>query len=274
MLWVFQGQLNSEENKEFESIINDIGDKFLQIEPFGSPKKINSTGEEVVIFGSLSFCSKAINEEFVPGVYCNLEKLKCSSYYPYFYDYLMNKNHIFLPFGCLKGSKDRLYDMLGVGDCLFIRPSSGFKDFTGQIVDKYRFEKDLDSFGHIDFYKDMMCVISSPKNILSEYRLFIARNEIVGKSSYRINKAISHHEKVPLSITDFAIEALVNVEWRPEPLFVMDVAEYYEDGEVKIGIVELNSFSTSGFYGIDKKSFIKKTRKHILLDIEENFYGI
>lgn len=282
MLWVFQGQLNSYEDKEFESIVKHIGDDFLQIKPFGSTKEIfdlTSLNEQsaiynVMCFGSLTFCKKVYSlGDCIPGVYCNLKNFHCTKYYSYFYKYLINKNCIFLPFGCLKESKDRIYDMLGSGDCIFIRPSSGFKEFTGVIVDKYRFEKDLACFGHTEFDADMMCVVAEPRNIINEYRFFIANDEIVGKSSYRINKAIDHYVEVPEKVINFVEDVLQNVKWRPEPLFVIDVGEYRLNGEDHIGIVELNSFSASGFYGIDKKSFIEKTKEQILKNIEED-YGL
>jgi len=68
--------------------------------------------EDCVVFhGSFQF-ARVIQQKakWIPGVYCNKEKLDCLYYYPRFGDYLLNSHYMMLPFGDLNRRKNDLFD--------------------------------------------------------------------------------------------------------------------------------------------------------------------
>lgn len=263
MLWIFQSSCHTEDLSEFQTIIENIGDTFVY-EKWSPFEDYHSLYESpCVAFGSLGFIR---DFKFgIPGKYCNLKNLECQSYYPHFQKYLINQNFMMLPWGCLRSQKENIYRSIGAADCVFIRPSSGFKHFTGQIIEKERFDKEIGLLGFDQIDSNLLCVISEPVNIVNEYRFFICNDEIVAQSSYRINTELDYYSKVPTHIYWYVKYILHKIKWRPEPMFVIDIGE---TAGKRLGIIELNSFSCSGFYGINKEEFIIKSRKYILEDYE------
>ena len=51
-----------------------------------------------------------------------------------------------LPYGELKRKKDYLFKLFGDNDFIFVRPDSGFKTFTGDVVNYNNYENSRISF--------------------------------------------------------------------------------------------------------------------------------
>jgi hypothetical protein len=96
--------------------------------------------------------------------------------------------------------------------------------------------------------------VAPPKEIGREWRLVIAADEIVAASQYRDFGAISVMPDCPTQVSEYASDVLQKVTWRPDSLFVMDVCE----SEDRLYVLELNSFSCSGFYECDLESVVRK----------------
>lgn len=274
MQWLIETDIHSEEMDSFKDIIEANGDtcvfgRYVPFEKTDYNKLITQRDEPVMTLGSLQLCRDVRNSSLKIGAYCNLKNLECSSYYPHFQRYLINDPYVMMPYGSLLRSKRSLYEWLGGEEKqIFIRPSSGFKQFTGCVVHISNFEKAIESFGFYEFDPSLMCVVSECHPIRDEYRFFIAGNEIIGSTSYRINGEINHDANIPVVILRFLTEVLDNVKYRPDPIFVIDVGLREEGG---LGIIELNGFSASGLYGVDRKFLIDRAREHILRDFEENY---
>ena len=87
-------------------------------------------------------------------------------------------------------------------------------------------------------------MISTPRDIGREWRLFVAGDEIVSHSQYAIRGEKAVDADCPANVLQFGSSVLRDSNWRPAPLFTMDVCE--SEGELRL--VELNGFSCSNLY--------------------------
>lgn len=272
MQWLVESDVHSEDMEELRNCIEGAGDKFIPARyvPFEKFNYLSlvDVKEPVMTLGSLQLCRDVLQSGVKIGAYANFKKLECSSYYPHFHKYLVNQDYLMMPFGSLLPNKENLYNWLGSDECIFIRPSSGFKQFTGAVVEYNNFERDINSFGFYDFDVNLMCVVARPRNIIDEFRFFIAGKEPIGHSSYRINGKLNHNGSASNEMFDFVTKVLDEVSYRPDPIFAMDIG-VFKDGS--FGIVELNSFSASGLYGTPKLFMLSRARQHILKDLQENY---
>lgn len=233
--------------------------QLLTYVPFesGNYDSIPNSSKECVIFqGTLNLGRQLRREkQWVPGVWCDLEAFKCTSYYPHFGQYLLNSDYVFVPIYELKRKKEELYRIFGTDDSIFIRPNSGFKTFTGKVVEKGHFESDLEWMVE---YSDenSLAVVASPKPIDIEYRLIICKRKVITGSTIRVNGELKK-ETIDLSDTkliEYAENICRTIDFQPEPIYSMDVCRTYGN----LFIVELNSFSCSGLYACDLKTIVEK----------------
>lgn len=239
--------------------IKDNGSELITSENciFRDMNEILSKEECVIFFGSLEFGAEVKRKaKWIPGVYCDLPKFACSNYYPRLHSYLLNQNHLFLPYGELLLKKDFLFNTLGNSDCIFVRPNTGYKLFTGKVLYKETYEKDIDKMGFYDVQPEDMCVIAEPVNIYQEYRFFVVDKQVVTGSLYKENDETKYSKEVDSKYYDYASE--VADVYQPEVCFVLDIA-ITTDGEIKL--LELNSFSCSGLYECDTNKIVEAANK-------------
>lgn len=143
-------------------------------------------------------------------------------------------------------------------DTFFIRPAEDRKIFAGQIVDKDEFAvwKQNTENAHKDGYTtltpDTEVVISSLKNIHSEWRFFVVDGKVVTGSLYKRYEKLY---QMPLLHNDEVIpfaQKMVD-KWHPDRAFVIDIA--LTDKGYKV--IEYNNINSSGFYKIDVGKFVE-----------------
>lgn len=208
-----------------------------------------------VFFGSIGAARFLQRHLPQTTVIADFKRLRCQSYFPAFSQKLWNKTPIFVPFGLLRNNAD-CYFSIFKADELFIRPDDGIKSFTGMAAGRRTFERDLDYLIQCEQAKpDTLCVLAAERFPDKEYRLFVAGDEIVTGSQYKSAMKLEDDPVVPQHIIQYAKHVLKSVplEQRPEPLFVMDVAE----DNTGLGVVELNSFSCSGWYAASPQAIIQ-----------------
>ena len=106
----------------------------------------------VVCYGDIDFVRQVHRRaSFVPGVWCNFDNMKCSTYYAHFGEHLLNQQYVMMPVGELWRRWDNLSLVRSVftmaelefmeptfvfeqHESLFVRPNSGAKPFTGYVV--------------------------------------------------------------------------------------------------------------------------------------------
>lgn len=208
-------------------------------------------GETVIFRGSFeaaeSFRRK--RPDAVPGVIGEAEALRCSSYYPALGDRLLNVAHEFLP---LRDLRPRWPEFQTFGAAVFVRPDSGAKAFTGQLVTDFdRFEARerlyLEAMG-----EEEMVVVAPPRRIEAEWRTVVVGRDVVAGSRYKSGGKRDVDPDVPADALSFAREVASQIA-PPAPAYMLDVARE-EDG--RLSVVELNSFSCSDLYACDPEPVV------------------
>jgi hypothetical protein len=262
--WILEHDVFDENLTDMHAAIQNEGCpihiwKYLDFVSRVSPADNLINNGPLVFYGSLNF-AKLINKNsnFVPGAICTLNNFKCSTYYKYFGKYLLNGFYTILPIPEAIRLRDHIFNTFSVDDCVFVRPDDGDKPFKGKII-KYK-EFTADGFEYGYYYNDpnLPILISSPKVIQSEYRLFTDGREALAGSSYITEGKRNIGEEVPKKVLDFAKKVLGTTHWRPDPVFCMD---FCLDGEENPLLIEINSFSCSGFYNSDPVPIIKRVNE-------------
>jgi len=125
----------------------------------------------VVSHGDIELVTRIHREQrWTPGAFCTVDNFRCSNYLCWFGKYWINADYLMLPFGELSRQRDFLFDKLGNEGRIFVRPDSPLKLFTGQIATQETFDADLEFMGFYEFPVESIVVVSSPKEIVSEWR--------------------------------------------------------------------------------------------------------
>jgi hypothetical protein len=226
----------------------------------------------VIVHGSLQL-GRAVdrNTKWVPGVWCNLRQFECLYYYPRFGTHLLNAAHAMLPFGSLRYQKEWIADKFSDQGCIFLRPSSGFKTFTGHVVELVHWEEELrDLSFRLD--PEVLVVVSPPIEIIREWRLVVS-NRVVAHSQYKEGKGLvriqgSDLHKVretPQEVLDYGERVLKEVKYRPDPVWTLDICETRRG----LNVLETGSFSCAGLYACDPNPIIDEVNQLALTEWED-----
>ncbi len=204
----------------------------------------------VLCYGSIDFV-RYIQRLYpwIPGVWCNFHSMKCSTYYSYFGEYLLNRQYAMMPLGDLY---NRWEDLMTIVDkkSLFVRPDSGAKPFTGFVVSpdsKHKIQSLITTVG-----PETLVVTSLVRTIQSEFRFVVCDKRVVAGCRYLPTE---QKETTPTSLRLARLIALH--EWQPDLCYTIDIAEHND----KVYLLEINSFSSSGFYECDLSSIIENANK-------------
>lgn len=251
--WLVEHDIFAEDLGPLVAEIQRQGMEVEQIKyiPFESGTYDNFADDDCVLcYGSLNLIRQLQRQKpWIPGSFCNLPNFECSKYYAYYGRYLFNHEYTMLPLAELKRRAWKFFNYLWThpGDPrFFVRPSTGFKTFTGQVITKSNFEKDFSWFEDLAS-PDSLVVVASYAPIDDEYRLVIANRKVIAASRYRHNGKLDIKTGAPKKIIEYAENITHEVEWEPDPIYAMDIAvgHWAHNG---IGLLELNSMSCSGFY--------------------------
>ena len=166
----------------------------------------------------------------------------------------LNHDHMYCTLSNLVGDPEYYYRLMGM-DRLFFRPNSGSKEFAGNVWSSNDISREVDVM--IKMYNtslDTMILVSTPKNILDETRFIVGDREIVASSRYQVEGIHKEDLKVKKESTKLVEEVIKTAQWLPDDLFVIDIAT--TDAGPKI--IELNSFSCSGWYAMNPEEVISK----------------
>ncbi len=263
--WLLERDVFHEDLDPIKLAIEQAGMEYKEVRyiPLGADNNFDDyfPGEACVIaYGSINFTA-AVNREtnWVPGVWGNRKNLECTHYYPRLGKYLLNSDYIMLPYGELNRKKHFLLysfygrDNFSIGienDHMFMRPNSPLKSFTGQTVSKYRYYEDVRRLGFYDVEPEHLVIVSSAKELDEEWRMIVIDGVVVAGSQYKIGGLTQIREGYPAEVLNFSQE--VADEYRLDDAYVIDVARY--QGSLKL--VEVNSFSSSGWYLADKPAIV------------------
>ena len=190
------------------------------------------------------------NRHWRPGGWCSFEQLSCSSYYAFFGEHLLNRHYALLPTAEAARLEERLFANYGRGGSVFIRPDEATKKFTGKVVDREEFEMFL---APRLFDPTSLVLVAEPHELLREWRLVIAHSNVIAWSQYCDRGQSVVSADCPAEVLEFAQQVLLDVAWRPDPLFVMEVCET----AAGLSVLELNGFSCSSLYECDLEAIVR-----------------
>ena len=206
----------------------------------------------VICYSTFPFAQDARAREWTPGAWCSFDNLACSTYYAYFGRYLLNQQYTLLPGVEALRQREFLYQTFGRSGQVFARPNGVEKLFTGRCVAENDF---MTALAPARYDPTTQVVIAAPQTIGREWRLVVAENTIVAASQYMAQGQIAIAPDCPNAVREFVQNMLNEVNWRPDPIFMMDVCE----SEGKLTLLELNSFSCSGLYACDMAAVVAAT---------------
>ena len=166
----------------------------------------------------------------------------------------LNHDHLYCTLSDLITKPNYYFELMGI-DQLFFRPNRGCKEFTGDVWSMEQLPRELDAI--VKMYGvdlDSMILISTPKKIFEEERFIVGNREILASSRYAVEGIHVEDTKVNLESKESVQRILDTSDWLPDTLFCIDIATTNEGPK----IVELNSFSCSGWYAMDPREVVRK----------------
>lgn len=209
---------------------------------------------EGIFMGSIEGCRWV--KENRPNVkfWSTLENYKCSVYYPQCQELLFNDKYAFIPFKDLPRRKWDVYGWLGKEGMVFLRPDSGEKDCPAELVDIQDIDKFVDSYDY-----EGLAVVSTPKNLIGEWRFVVSEGDIHAVSSYRYQGILTTVPSAPAGAYDLVLRVL-DKGVNPDTIFCVDVVQ---DTGNEFWVMEITSFSSAGLYACDATKIAKLLKRHL-----------
>ena len=216
-----------EHDSSLKPLINEIERqgmeyKVCKYEPWESGTFNQYPDEDCVVFyGTLQLAKQLQRQKkWVPGVYCNFQNLCCKAYYSYWGKYLLNQDYIMLPMLEILRRREEIFGQFGIDDAIFIRPDSGAKTFTGQVVYKEFLDKEFDLFGNYAGkpLDEIIAIVSSPKVIDTEWRCVIVDGELVSWSQYKKDGKLDIKNEIDGLALCLASE-IASDKWQPDRIY-------------------------------------------------------
>ena len=156
---------------------------------------------------------------------------------------LLNRSAMLIPFGWL-ASRKMMFEQV-FGERIFLRPDASTKAFPGQVLSLDALDLEVSALRQIHhLFDDTLVVVDRARKIAPhEYRFWLSGGDVLTWAPYA-HEDIGAAPHCPRVVHDF-IESLAGEVALIEDPVVADVV-LDEIGTPRI--VELNGFSTSGFY--------------------------
>ena len=243
----------------------------VKYEPWASGTFNQYPNEDCVVFyGTLNLGRQLQRDKgWVPGVYCNFKNLCCHTYYPYWGKYLLNQDYMMLPMLEILRRREYVFNNFGKRESIFIRPDSGAKPITGQVLDYETLDKEFKLFGDYagNDLDQIIAVVSSPKPIEKEWRCTIVDRKMISFSRYKKDGKLDIKREIDCGAILLADE-IANEEWQPDMAYTLDICkscgDYY--------LLEANSFSCSGLYESYMEPIVRRVSK-VALEEWKEYYG-
>jgi len=215
---------------------------------------------EGVFMGSIEGCNWMKNNRPNVKFWSTFENYTCAAYYPKLQELLFNDKYAFIPFQDLKRRKWDIYAWLGNQAMVFIRPDSGEKATPAELVDIQDIDKFVDSYDY-----EGLAVVSSPKDMIGEWRLVCCGGEVIAGSSYKYQGLLTKVASWPRGAEDLA-RKVFDKGYEPDRIFCIDVVQD-KDGE--FWVMELTSFSSAGLYACDVKKIADLIKREYAIHIDK-----
>lgn len=263
--WLIESDVFDENIDRLCAEIQIQGHKYIVVpyEPFESSKKyltVFPKEEPTIFYGSINFATQIKREsEWVPGLFWTKDKYRCRNYYPHLSKYILPQNYAFLPWGDVLNKKKWLFKTFGSDNRIFIRPDQGEKVFTGLVISFDEFEDKLGKICYNEPNPEELVVVSTPKNIVKEWRFIVSHDKVIAGSLYKENgwKKTECYQHRKDSGRRHSLTGLLNrviKSYNPDPIYCLDICQtkpgYYY-------VVEIGAFSVAGLYDCNLREVVK-----------------
>lgn len=268
--WLIEnGLFDDDFYKNLFKSLSDRSIEYLSIDnycDFASMDKMSKVIESnpdtfFVPYGCINFCKniqRIFNElkHWNNGLFLRMNNLSFERYSSYWIDYCLNHDYFIVTYERFCNNYDILFDVFGIDNSIFARPISNDKSFTGRLFHKDSFEHDSLYMGYscrVDLPNDLLIAVSSPKNVIKEWRFAIYNNLIVSSSLYNVNglneEECGCHDEDVVNL----VKKVLMDSWRPDDVYILDVGKL-EDGSCKV--IEIGSLNCAGWYKMDISNIV------------------
>gem|GEM_PF-528286 len=212
----------------------------------------------VVTHGDIDLVTRVqVDAIWTPGAFATVKNFRCSHYFAHLGRFLLNDDYAMLPFAELDRCRERLFTLFGREGKIFVRPDSPLKLFAGLLAGHDTFARDLEFMEFYEFPVESLVVVSSPKQIESEWRFVIANQQVVAGSLYK-HRGETKLEPCADPVAARFAESVLATGWAPDPVWVIDICKT-ERGEYRL--LEIGGFSFANLYGCDKDAVVRAVSK-------------
>ncbi len=261
--WLIDGDLFPEYRAELVATIRGQGHEAKLVHAPSSPFRWDDVGCSyretfppdacVIAHGDIELMMRIRAERrWTPGAFCTVEHFFVSAYACRYGKYLLNSDYIMLPFGELERCQDFLFDTLGRDGRIFVRPDSPLKLFTGQTASRATFAADVEFMGFYEFPASAVVVVSSPKQIVKEWRFVIASGKVVAGCQYKRDGQLEYRPEYDSRAFDLAAE-IAALDYQPDPVWIADICQSAQ-GDFRL--LEIGGFSFSDLYSCNKAAVV------------------
>jgi len=186
----------------------------------------------------------------------------CSYYYSRFGERLFNENYMMLPYGDLRRRQGFLFKQFGSGEynCIFVRPDSGAKTFTGLVMAKNTIEKDIEFIERFsDIPPETLIIVAPAQSVGMEYRFVVSGKRVITGSLYkRGNNCITDLINEDHEAFKYAQKIVNAVDFSPDPMWVIDVVT---DNCGGWAVLEVGCFASAGLYASDISKIVNTVKE-------------
>lgn len=260
MKWLLEKDVFDEDIKPLKQAIiqNDCSYEEIVYEPFESgiyPKY----DEHCIFYGSIALANQLKNQTncqvyYTPLIY------DCSRYYHILDKYLLNRDCTFTSFGSFKESSQRFFECYGTGkhNCIFVRPNSGDKLFTGCMVCEGVLDQDLEFINRYGLVPDNATIlVSTIKSIEEEVRFVVCGTNILTGSVYKRDNEV-YFEEVVQANDAWQFARQITLDLLSLDLFwTLDVCR----SNGKWYVLEIGCFSCAGLYACNMHKIVDMVKR-------------
>jgi hypothetical protein len=214
-------------------------------------------GARVLGYGTFPFARQLqLRSGWVPGAWCDPDRLDCAAYYPPFGPHLLNQEFTILTGVEAIARRDELFERYAVDDRLFVRPTACDKTFVGRCLDPETF---VGALGPVRIDPAAQVLVARPREVGREWRLLVCGNDVVTGTQYAVAGRKDARAGYPSEVRAFAEAVLGATSWRPDPAFFLDVCE----SDDRLWIVELSGFSCCWLYQCDVRAVVASVSEEV-----------
>ena len=179
--------------------------------------------------------------------------LRCSNYYTYFGQYLLNNKYFLLSLGELVRRKTEILSYFKSDGDLFVRPDSNMKSFRAGVFN-LNILNTVQSLGsELKRNETTLVLVSGKRAITKEWRFFVYKNQIITGSLYLVGESRVDETIRGGYLENYLSEVIKQVSWYPESVYTIDICE----SEGELYVLELGSFSCAGEYACDLSAIVE-----------------